>query len=283
MSHGDAWRDDPACIRVNSPLQKKKKLFVTVPDDRRRLVHECARSAQLVRGGFIFSSPTSSIYSTPRSCKLLDLGGRCSLRFPPAPRSLFNLRKSPNHAQGSRTLLHVLLVFVCILLFLILALEQQSPCTLPPPPRRPHPPPPTPLPVVSFERARKESKKTKQKKKCRITFGHVSPRTLCAQVAIEKLPLRKRAAAVTINPTSSVPSLPKLARMVRRAFCLLIFLSCLLFPPSFPHSRRLWTALSLLLLLCLSLSPSLSFARELAVPVLVVRTRDFVNYTLSCC
>lgn len=42
----DAWRDDPACTSVNSPLQKKKKLFVTVPDDHHRLVHGCARSAQ---------------------------------------------------------------------------------------------------------------------------------------------------------------------------------------------------------------------------------------------
>lgn len=39
---------------------------------------------------------------------------------------------------------------------------------------------------------------------------------------------------------------------------------------------------SLPLLLPLSLSSSLSFALELAVPVPVVRTRDFVNYMLSC-
>ena len=96
---------------------------------------------------------------------------------------------------------------------------------------------------------------------CRITFGHVSPRTLCAQVAIEKLPLRKRAAVVTINPTSSIPSVTNLARMVRRAFCLLIFLSCLSVFPSNPFLTR---TTSVLISLSLSLPPSLPLSLSLS-------------------
>lgn len=72
----------------------------------------------------------------------------------------------------------------------------------------------------------------------RITFGHVSPRTLCAQVAIERRSLRKRAAAGTINPTSSILSVTKFARMVRYGvlsafwyFCH-VFLSFLQHPSS---------------------------------------------------
>lgn len=147
-----------------------------------------------------------------------------------------------------------------------------APCP-PPPSLSPKPVPLFPLRTV----AGRERGNKIEKKKCRITFGHVSPRTLCAQVAIEKLPLRKRAAAVTINPTSSIPSLPSFARMVRRASCLLVLLSCLsAFPPVLSSlSPPLHCSLSL------SLSPSLSFARELAVPVPVVRPRDFVNYALS--
>lgn len=148
--------------------------------------------------------------------------------------------------------------------------------------------------LKSQKKKKKRKRERKAENNCRITFGHVSPRTLCAQVAIEKLPLRKRAAVVTINPTSSIPSVTNLARMVRRAFCLLIFLSCLsvfpsipssLSPPLYyspypPFSRSL--ALSLASL-AVSLPPSLSFAHELAVPVPVVRTRDSVNYMLSYC
>lgn len=170
---------------------------------------------------------TSCIYSTPWSCKRLarwiwGAGVACGA---PKPREVCSTTHKPSHdAQGSKTLLHVLLVFVFS--FQKLGWEQQSRCTLPAPPSQ--------TPYALFLRAgegRKHGNKI-EKKKCRITFGHVSPRTLCAQVAIEKLPLRKRAAAVTINPTSSIPSLPNLVRMVRRAFCLLIFLSCLCLPSS---------------------------------------------------
>lgn len=109
-----------------------------MPADGCRLVHRCARSAQLVRGDF-FPPPALRLASTARrgvvSYRIWGAGVVCGS---PSP------EKSVQHtqityAQGSGTLLHVLLDFVCIFLFLTLALEQ-SRCTLPPPPRRPHPP-----------------------------------------------------------------------------------------------------------------------------------------------
>lgn len=112
----------PDVHQRKQPPPKKKKLFVTVPDDRRRLVHACARSAQLVRGGgYFFASPMSRIYITPWSCKLLDLEGRCSLRFP-QPRQVcstyathLTMQKGAEHCY---TCFSFLFVFSCFLLYL---------------------------------------------------------------------------------------------------------------------------------------------------------------------
>lgn len=87
----------------------------------------------------------------------------------------------------------------------------------------------------------------------RITFGHVSPRTLCSKVPIEKLPLRKRVMIVTINPTSSIPAVTNLARMVQRAFPLLIFCHFSLLQP-FPRSIHFVRLLSHSLTGCASAS-----------------------------
>lgn len=89
---------------------------------------------------FLSSSPTSCIYSTPWSCKLLDLEGRCSPQFR-QPREVCStyakhstVQKGAGHCY---TCFSFLFVFSC---FFNSSFEQQSRCTLPLPPRRPHSP-----------------------------------------------------------------------------------------------------------------------------------------------
>lgn len=218
-------------------------------DERGPLVHRPAH-------------PPQHRASTSWSCNLLGLKGRCSLRTPPPPQPREVSPTNTNHPTVQKGAKHRYMRFS----FCFLPLKKRSGTTptvhLASPSPAPSFPKPVPLFPLRTVEGRERGNKI-EKKKCRITFGHVSPRTLCAQVAIEKLPLRKRAAPVTINPTSSIPSLPSFARMVRRASCLLIFLSCLsAFPPVLSSlSPPLYCSLSPSLLRCLSLSFALIRSR----------------------